>query len=320
MDTGSVSKLAIAHRVHWLTDQLNEEVRHLLEENNQLNVDLLQWQQPQDKAFSARITDGNSLHHMHLPPGCAEDPGDLAPKWIGAAEPHAAGLVSNLENDSHVSDASSKKSSIKSSSSSKKRSQNSDPNSGRQKCLLSKVKDIYTYAEESFTGLTSVLPIKTQPELRTSKTERSDELVVGHEIPSVRRPIFPDAEAMKEEIRLLAKGSLTKRKVDLYKRKGVAQQIVRSPTFETMALGAILLNSIWLWIDADYNGEAVLTQADVIFQVMENAFCTFFTLEWILRFAALERKVMWWQDGWFFFRHCNCDGDDFGDVGCLHPR
>lgn len=48
----------------------------------------------------------------------------------------------------------------------------------------------------------------------------------------------------------------------------------------------IFLNAIWMSVDIDNNPAAVLVDAPLIFVVMENFFCGFFTGELLIRFFA----------------------------------
>mmetsp|Transcript_2417 Transcript_2417/g.4445 ORF Transcript_2417/g.4445 Transcript_2417/m.4445 type:complete len:617 (+) Transcript_2417:49-1899(+) len=86
-----------------------------------------------------------------------------------------------------------------------------------------------------------------------------------------------------------------------YHSEGFFQRIVRHHWFEHGTLVLIALNAIWIAIDTDYNQALVLSDADWIFQVVENAFCLFFTAEWALRFCAMknERHVIYHR--WLLF-------------------
>ncbi|CAK8995936.1 unnamed protein product [Durusdinium trenchii] len=53
-------------------------------------------------------------------------------------------------------------------------------------------------------------------------------------------------------------------------------------------------------VDTDNNRDAtIITKAPWEFQVAENLFCTFFTLEWLVRLFAFRRKIMALTDAWF---------------------
>jgi mannose-1-phosphate guanylyltransferase len=116
--------------------------------------------------------------------------------------------------------------------------------------------------------------------------------------PPVDKSVFPDVQAMKEKVRL----ATAKHEYDVaefYWDTGCCQWIARHPFFEYTTLMVIMFNSLWLSIDADNNDEPVLKDAPLIFQVTEYSFCAYFTLEWILRFAAFRHKTNSVKDLWF---------------------
>jgi voltage-gated sodium channel len=87
----------------------------------------------------------------------------------------------------------------------------------------------------------------------------------------------------------------------LYYESGRCTSVAKSPIFEHATLVVVLVNSIWLAVDADYNNAVMLSEAELHFQIAEHFFCGFFVGELIVRFSAL--KVKWWcvKDGWFVF-------------------
>jgi len=87
----------------------------------------------------------------------------------------------------------------------------------------------------------------------------------------------------------------------LYSESGVWQALARSSRFQDVALIVIVMNSIWIAIDTDFNSAPVLIQASWPFQIMENLFCLFFTFEITVRFLAFKSKPMAFTDGWFVF-------------------
>lgn len=86
-----------------------------------------------------------------------------------------------------------------------------------------------------------------------------------------------------------------------YHNKGCAQKIARSPLFENFTFFIILLNAAWIAVDADYNDAMVLIDAHPVFQVSENFFCSYFTVELFIRFLAFKRKRNTVRDFWFIF-------------------
>mmetsp|Transcript_28798 Transcript_28798/g.61193 ORF Transcript_28798/g.61193 Transcript_28798/m.61193 type:complete len:641 (+) Transcript_28798:83-2005(+) len=112
--------------------------------------------------------------------------------------------------------------------------------------------------------------------------------------------MFVDADAMKEKVR----EALTKPQYcvfDFYHTEGLWQLIARHPIFENVTLAVIALNAIWIAVDTDINTEEVLFNAHPVFQIMEQFFCLYFTMEWFIRFKAFKRKRNGLRDGWFTF-------------------
>eukprot|EP00927_Polykrikos_kofoidii_P047967 TRINITY_DN4222_c0_g2_i2.p1 TRINITY_DN4222_c0_g2~~TRINITY_DN4222_c0_g2_i2.p1 ORF type:complete len:1039 (+),score=228.95 TRINITY_DN4222_c0_g2_i2:49-3165(+) len=115
-----------------------------------------------------------------------------------------------------------------------------------------------------------------------------------------KKHVFVDAAAMKERVRQ-AIGKTEYNVCNLYKDVGVCQRVARSQFFEHGTLIVIALNALWLSIDTDKNKSPVLLQADLIFQVVEFAFCAYFFWEWSIRFAAFKTKRYAFTDRWFVF-------------------
>eukprot|EP00929_Paragymnodinium_shiwhaense_P110753 TRINITY_DN7799_c0_g2_i1.p1 TRINITY_DN7799_c0_g2~~TRINITY_DN7799_c0_g2_i1.p1 ORF type:complete len:1208 (-),score=322.23 TRINITY_DN7799_c0_g2_i1:67-3690(-) len=113
-----------------------------------------------------------------------------------------------------------------------------------------------------------------------------------------QKQVFADAVQMKEMVRQ----ALTKEEYDVsnfYFEDGIAANIARSPRFDNITLWVILVNAVWIWIDADYNKATTLPQAEMHFQIAENFFCLYFAFEIMVRFVAFERKLNCFKDGWF---------------------
>lgn len=112
--------------------------------------------------------------------------------------------------------------------------------------------------------------------------------------------VFADAESMKERVRA-AIGKEEYNVVHFYKESGCCQAIARSQVFEFSTLTIIALNAVWIGIDTDYNKTDTLADAPILFQIIENIFCTFFVAEWAIRLAALKRICDGFRDYWFVF-------------------
>jgi hypothetical protein len=113
--------------------------------------------------------------------------------------------------------------------------------------------------------------------------EGSERNPVGRFSTSVRRgnkkrpqPLqLLDADLMRQK----AREAVCKADYDVanyYKTEGLAQFIARNSIFEGATLLVIILNAIWMSIDADNNNAAVLSGAPVFIQVGENLFCIYF--------------------------------------------
>lgn len=114
------------------------------------------------------------------------------------------------------------------------------------------------------------------------------------------KPVFADAETMKKNARM-AYVQLQYNVHDLYHEEGFAQMIARSWVFEGVTFSVITLNAVWIAVDTDYNDAAMLIDAHPVFQVVENLFCSYFTFELVVRFAAFVFKRDCLKDAWFLF-------------------
>ncbi|CAK8986530.1 Potassium voltage-gated channel subfamily A member 5 (Voltage-gated potassium channel subunit Kv1.5) [Durusdinium trenchii] len=86
---------------------------------------------------------------------------------------------------------------------------------------------------------------------------------------------------------------------DEYYETGCAQAIARSACFEYVTLLIVFLNACWMAIDMDFNKADIITDSHPVFLIVENAFCTYFFLELLIRFFAFQQKCHCLQDFWF---------------------
>lgn len=118
--------------------------------------------------------------------------------------------------------------------------------------------------------------------------------------PERLKALFIDASEMKETVRRhLMKPTYSV--FEYYHDTGLFQRIAKDPIFENITLIIIALNAIWISIDTDLNSAAILFDADPVFQIAEHSFCTYFTLEWYIRFASFKDKTNGLRDRWFVF-------------------
>mmetsp|Transcript_66191 Transcript_66191/g.186386 ORF Transcript_66191/g.186386 Transcript_66191/m.186386 type:complete len:631 (-) Transcript_66191:241-2133(-) len=111
-----------------------------------------------------------------------------------------------------------------------------------------------------------------------------------------------DTEALKERIKQNQDSEEHQYDVaEFYKKTGIWQYIARHQVFETLTLVVISTNALWMAVDTDLNGAAVLLQAHPVFQIAEHLFCLYFTFEWTVRFMSFKRKCNGLRDYWFIF-------------------
>mmetsp|Transcript_41399 Transcript_41399/g.96689 ORF Transcript_41399/g.96689 Transcript_41399/m.96689 type:complete len:727 (-) Transcript_41399:118-2298(-) len=112
--------------------------------------------------------------------------------------------------------------------------------------------------------------------------------------------IATDVEDLKQSVRQkISKQTYSVK--DFYKSTGIFQRIAKSNYFENFTLFIIGVNSLWIWVDTDNNDAAIITEAKMEFQIVENIFCAFFTFEWIVRWMAFRRTSFAFKDAWFVF-------------------
>jgi len=118
-----------------------------------------------------------------------------------------------------------------------------------------------------------------------------------------RKPLFTEAADVIEQL----KKSIGKKRYDVtdfYWTEGCLQAIARHQWFEHITFIIIAVNALWISIDADLNTSDILLQAEPVFIVAENVFCTFFACELGIRFGAFKNKRNCLKDVWFVFDTC----------------
>lgn len=114
------------------------------------------------------------------------------------------------------------------------------------------------------------------------------------------RSVFMDVDSIKNQL----KRDLTRiphSTVDFYWKTGWARWLATNTMFENITLFVILSNALWMGYDANSNSSDNLNTAEIQFQIAEHFFCSFFTIEWIVRFSAFQRKINGCFDFWFVF-------------------
>lgn len=87
---------------------------------------------------------------------------------------------------------------------------------------------------------------------------------------------------------------------DFYYETGLWQAVAKNSGFEQITLAIIVLNVIWMGVDADYNTKPA-GQTDIQFIVADQFFAVFFTGELLIRFLAFAEKHNCMKDVWFKF-------------------
>jgi hypothetical protein len=88
---------------------------------------------------------------------------------------------------------------------------------------------------------------------------------------------------------------------NFYHTSGFVQWVARKESFANVTLAVICMNAIYIGVDADWNTASNLNDAAMPYQVCENAFCMFFSIEWLLRALAFKIKADCLKDMWFKF-------------------
>jgi len=105
-------------------------------------------------------------------------------------------------------------------------------------------------------------------------------------IRSYTRPIL----ANSKDVRSLAKGvldSINRQSQDpenLYAETGCWSAIARSPTFKNITLCMVLMSTLWIAIDTDYNKED--SEYGKVFVAVDNVICAYFCMEITIRWLA----------------------------------
>lgn len=117
-----------------------------------------------------------------------------------------------------------------------------------------------------------------------------------------------------EEIKRKVKASLLDETppydvAEYYWESGFFRWVATHWLFENATLSIICLNAMYMALDIDLNKADMmksqesysLLESDMAFQALEHFFCTYFTLEWLIRFCAFRDKRHCFCDAWFFF-------------------
>lgn len=90
------------------------------------------------------------------------------------------------------------------------------------------------------------------------------------------------------------------------KGDGLVAAVAYSGCFLNVALVAIVLNALWMLIDTEWNhvnlrGSDGRRPLQDVSGVVENLFCSFFSIEILIRFFGFKRWRFMFEDSWFLF-------------------
>ncbi|CAJ1417754.1 unnamed protein product [Effrenium voratum] len=85
------------------------------------------------------------------------------------------------------------------------------------------------------------------------------------------------------------------------KTEGRLAAFAKHPWFERTTMSVIFLNAIWISIDIEFNKADIISEADAGFVLVENLFCTYFTLELLIRYCLYKKTSSAFKDAWFLF-------------------
>ncbi|CAJ1337877.1 unnamed protein product [Effrenium voratum] len=175
------------------------------------------------------------------------------------------------------------------------------PGPAPEKAKRTRVREFFTQTLEVESSSKTV---QTDPKMLTEKKKEKfrpkQPNLARQGTASARSRGFNDPDSLKKK----ARQALLKppyNVFDYYHDTGIFQTIAKSLLFDYLSLTVVCLNAIWIAVDADLNGAAVITNAEPPFIVVENLFCTYFFAEVFIRFMAFAQKSRCLRDRWFVF-------------------
>jgi hypothetical protein len=90
------------------------------------------------------------------------------------------------------------------------------------------------------------------------------------------------------------------------RNKSIFAYIEGKRRFENTTLFVVVLNAIWICVDVEWNHMSLADDAGTLpfgafATAVENCFCTYFTLELLIRFLAFRSIIFCVRDPWFVF-------------------
>eukprot|EP00931_Biecheleriopsis_adriatica_P061239 TRINITY_DN36813_c0_g2_i1.p1 TRINITY_DN36813_c0_g2~~TRINITY_DN36813_c0_g2_i1.p1 ORF type:complete len:834 (-),score=172.27 TRINITY_DN36813_c0_g2_i1:200-2671(-) len=172
----------------------------------------------------------------------------------------------------------------------------SSRDAGSKKTVVRRVREFWAQTENDAQDEAS----QTDPEMTRGPKKKPVAPPRPKPEPKDNKGGMADADAMREKARKALIQSPYEVS-DFYHKSGYFQAIARSSIFDNVTVAVVCFNALWIAIDVDNNDAAVLTEADAVFQVAENMFCSYFVFELIVRFMAFARKLHALKDHWFVF-------------------
>ncbi|CAE7556762.1 unnamed protein product, partial [Symbiodinium natans] len=112
-----------------------------------------------------------------------------------------------------------------------------------------------------------------------------NELAVWLETGKQARVIFAQYEQKRKELQ----SRLDRRDYhvsDLYKQSGCFAAIAKSNTFFLLSMAVVLLNAVWIGVEADAPNRTSMNALNAEQTAIEHIFCFVFTMEIVIRFCA----------------------------------
>eukprot|EP00928_Gymnodinium_smaydae_P085307 TRINITY_DN6868_c0_g2_i1.p1 TRINITY_DN6868_c0_g2~~TRINITY_DN6868_c0_g2_i1.p1 ORF type:complete len:562 (-),score=99.81 TRINITY_DN6868_c0_g2_i1:552-2237(-) len=136
-----------------------------------------------------------------------------------------------------------------------------------------------------------------------SKVSAADDSIKIKRKEKAPEPVSFGAFEFARQLKQNARTNLSEETYDVakYYHKGLSAQLAHSDHFQHLTLFVVALNALYLGIDADWNTADSIAKSEWQFIISENIFCTYFFVEWFVRFCAFERKWYCLKDNWFKF-------------------
>mmetsp|Transcript_22700 Transcript_22700/g.41107 ORF Transcript_22700/g.41107 Transcript_22700/m.41107 type:complete len:880 (-) Transcript_22700:42-2681(-) len=165
-----------------------------------------------------------------------------------------------------------------------------------------RVREFFT---QTVTAMRKESHAQTDPISFEDKDKEKKKRKASHKKPAEPDKVKKQAFAGADKLKQAAKEASMKppyNVFDYYHERGICQMVAKSNWLENLSLAMVVFNAIWIAVDTDLNTSGtMLVNSPLIFQIMENVFCTYFSAELAVRFGAFQRKGNAFRDAWFAF-------------------